>query len=149
MNRPLTHTTNRPVFPNTFPWVFTSSVCMKSTFGNWSPENSEATYQNRTAHGWWKRILAALELRHIRDKKNVISTAIFKRKYIDVTYLVHTPDVTCGIMIHIENAVHDSLCIGRESSHDVCSLFQVSCRFSDIYHRLASSRTVEYDSYSR
>jgi hypothetical protein len=79
----------------------------------------------------------------------MVSTTIFKIKYIDVPYLVHTPDVTRGLMVYIENAIHDSLCIGRESSHDVCSLFQVSCLYSDIYHRLGSSKTVEYDSYSR
>jgi hypothetical protein len=68
----------------------------------------------------------------------VVSTAIFKGNDIDIPYLVHTPDVTPGIMVRIKNASHDSLCIGRESSHDLCSLFQVSCCFSDIYHRLGS-----------
>ena len=72
-----------------------------------------------------------------------------KENNVDVPYLVRTPDVTRGIMAHLENAIHDSVCIGRESSHDMCSLFQVSRRFSDIYHRLGSSRTVVHDSYSR
>lgn len=65
---------------------------------------------------------------------------VSKENNIDIPYLVHTPYIMPGIMVHIENANRDFLSNGFESSDDVYSSFQVSCCFTGIYHRLGSSK---------